>query len=60
VTKDFYLALAMETGCVIKRLGEHPAMSNRKDGWNVYCVLEKLEDDFISRDVFEALNYRDV
>lgn len=37
-------------------LGEHPAMGNDKDGWNVYAIFLKIHDTpFVSREVFDEL-----
>ena len=43
-TQDFYTALAEQAGYKIIEIGEHPAMGNVTDGWNIYCVMEKVED----------------
>ena len=40
-------------------VGEHAAMGNVTDGWNVYCVLRKNEDTkFISKKDFYSLDFR--
>jgi len=41
-------------------IGEHPAMSNTKDGWNIYCVMRKNEVDFLSKEEFNKLPVYDV
>lgn len=41
-TTDFYTQLAKVNGYAILELGEHPAMGNAIDGWNVYCVMQKV------------------
>ena len=46
VTKDFYIELAKVAGYEIVELGEHAAMGNVTDGWNVYCVLRKTSEQF--------------
>jgi hypothetical protein len=43
-TTQFYEQLAGLAGYKIVELGEHPAMGNTENGWNVYCVLQKQED----------------
>lgn len=51
----FYHRLS-ETGVYdILDIGEHPAMGNFTDGWNVYAILIKKKDGFISLDVFKTL-----
>lgn len=44
MTQKFYTDLASDMGYEILEMGEHPAMGNSKDGWNVYCVLKKVDD----------------
>jgi hypothetical protein len=34
-------------------LGEHPAVGNTTDGWNVYCVLQKTKEEFITFEQFK-------
>lgn len=59
LTQDFYLRLAQLCGYTILELGEHPAMGNITDGWNVYCVLRKnSEVEFISLEEFKTLDFR--
>lgn len=54
-TQDFYRNLE-KTGCYkILHIGEHPAMGNTTDGWNVWCVLEKTRDEFITLAEFKKL-----
>lgn len=55
-TQEFYLSLALEIGYEIKELGEHPAMGNIDNGWNIYCVLKKTNNKFISKAKFQNLN----
>lgn len=58
LTKEFYKELAGKMGYEIINLGEHPAMGNDTDGWNVYCILKKtVEKDFIEEDVFNKLKF---
>lgn len=48
-TIEFYQKLAAKCGYNIVELGEHPAMGNVTDGWNVHCILEKINNyPFIS------------
>ncbi len=58
LTQSFYQKLAYMTGYEIMEIGEHPAMQNTTDGWNIYCVLKKLKDSFITQKQFETLDYR--
>lgn len=52
-TQEFYEKLAVACGYEILEIGEHPAMGNDTDGWNVYCVLKKASDSpFISKTKF--------
>ena len=54
-TQDFYRNLEA-TGCYkILSIGEHPAMGNTKDGWNVWCVLEKVSEHFPTLATFKKL-----
>lgn len=57
MTKAFYKELAKLCSYRIIKLGEHPAMGNDTDGWNVYCVMEKKDKSkFPTRAQFEKLN----
>lgn len=59
VTQDFYFKLAELCGYIILELGEHPAMGNVTDGWNIYCVLRKNSDaEFISLEEFKTLDFK--
>ncbi|HET6224667.1 MAG TPA: hypothetical protein VFF27_00215 [Bacteroidia bacterium] len=58
-TKAFYEKLASSNGYEILELGEHPAMGNNTNGWNVYCVWKKIKDNnFISKARFKELDLR--
>jgi hypothetical protein len=58
VTSAFYLELAQLCGYAVLEIGEHPAMGNITDGWNVYCVLRKSSNaDFISFEDFKTLPF---
>ncbi len=58
LTELFYQKLAYMVGYEILEIGEHAAMSNTTDGWNIYCVLKKRDKDFIPRKLFEKLDFR--
>lgn len=54
-TTEFYERLA-ETGVYnLLEVGTHPAMGNNYDGWNVFAVLQKNTDSFISKSDFMEL-----
>lgn len=58
VTQEFYTELASLCGYSIIEMGEHPAMWNNTDGWNVYCILLKTEDiKFPSKPEFSKLPF---
>jgi hypothetical protein len=54
-TKFFYLELEKLLDIKILDLGQHPAMGNTTDGWNVYCTFQKGNDEFIPFGVFNEL-----
>lgn len=55
-TEEFYRNLAKAQGYEIMELGEHPAMGNTTDGWNIYCVLKKIKSNsFITKAQFNKL-----
>jgi len=58
LTEKFYTELAKKSGMEILELGEHPAMGNTTNGWNVYCVLRKVAGSFISKEAFNKLDFR--
>lgn len=59
MTKDFYTKFALITGYEILELGEHAAMGNSIDGWNIYCVLRKVNDTgFCTKAAFNLLDFR--
>jgi hypothetical protein len=58
VNMDFYSEFAKLAGYEILEIGEHAAMGNVTDGWNVYAVLRKTKARFPSREVFEGLPYQ--
>jgi len=43
-TEEFYQKFAAAAGYKILKIGEHPAMWNTTDGYNVYCIMQKVED----------------
>ncbi len=56
VDKGFYELLCEAQGYELIELGEHPAMGNVTDGWNVYCIFRKVNSNpFISLDEFKKL-----
>lgn len=52
VTTEFYRQLAQAAGYDIIDLGEHAAMGNTIDGWNIFCILRKTREEFITREQF--------
>jgi hypothetical protein len=54
---EFYSEFARLAGYEIVEIGEHAAMGNVTDGWNVYAILHKTKARFPSREVFEGLPY---
>jgi hypothetical protein len=59
VTQGFFVDLAHDMGYEIESIGEHPAMGNTTDGWNVYCVLKKTKDNkFVSENKFNTYDFR--
>ena len=58
-TQEFYSKLAYLMGYNILEIGEHPAMGNDTDGWNIFCILKKTQDNkFISLTKFKLLDLR--
>lgn len=57
-TQDFYHQLCQNADYEIVDMGEHPAMGNQVDGWNVWCILRKTGPQFVSQTVFETFNLR--
>ena len=52
-TTDFYKKLAGFGDYSLIDLGEHPAMGNTTDGWNVFCVMQKTKEEFITFEKFK-------
>jgi len=57
VTENFYRQLAQSNGYEILEIGEHPAMNNITDGWNIYCVLRKTQEKFMTLTNFKKLEF---
>jgi hypothetical protein len=57
VTENFYRQLAYSNGYEILEIGEHPAMNNTENGWNIYCVLRKTQDKFMTLTNFKKLEF---
>ena len=57
VTENFYRQLAYANGYEILEIGEHPAMNNTENGWNIYCVLRKTQDKFMTLTNFKKLEF---
>jgi len=57
VTENFYRQLAEYNGYEILEIGEHPAMNNTENGWNIYCVLRKTQDKFMTLTNFKKLEF---
>jgi len=55
VSQEFYKALAQNHDVEILELGEHAAMGNVTDGWNVYCIMQKTGAEFMTLKTFESL-----
>lgn len=55
LTQDFYIQLSKLMNYDILAIGEHPAMGNANDGWNIYCVLKKQKKEFITQEEFLTL-----
>lgn len=51
----FYYDLVAKIGADLLHAGEHPAMGNTTDGWNIWGVIRKSGDYFPSREEFEKL-----
>ena len=57
VTQEFYIELAKLNNYEILEIGEHPAMNNTENGWNIYCVLRKTQDKFMTLTAFKKLPF---
>ena len=52
-TEDFYRTLSAKCGYNLFSVGSVAAMGNYTDGWNVYSVLQKVNDKFCTLDEFK-------
>lgn len=57
-TIKFYYQLAELTDYKILDLGEHPAMGNTTDGWNVFSILKKKSEKFPTLEEFIKMDIR--
>jgi len=55
LTQDFYIQLAKLMDYDIVAIGENCAMGNCNDGYNIYAVLRKRKEEFISMEEFNKL-----
>jgi hypothetical protein len=55
MTEAFYIELQGITDIEIVRLGEHAAMGNYIDGWNIYCLMIKNGSKFPTFNQFKKL-----
>jgi hypothetical protein len=58
VTEEFYKSLEEKCNVSVLEIGEHAAMGNITDGWNVYCIMQKNGNDFISFEEFVKLSFK--
>lgn len=57
-TNFFYWQLSKKTNYEILDRGNVAAMGNETDGWNVWCVLKKNDDCFLTLEHFKGLDIR--
>ena len=57
-TQEFYNELALVSGLSIIEIGEIAAMGNTIDGWNIYCIMEKINDNFPTLSQFKKLSLK--
>lgn len=57
-TPNFYYQLFSATDYQAIDLGQHPAMGNNTDGWNVYCIMKKHSEKFPSLEEFMKMDIR--
>jgi len=55
ITTDFFVQFAKIMNYDILKIGEHPAMSNTIDGWNIYCVIKSNGGKFLTNAEFNKL-----
>ena len=53
--QSFYTKLSSIADCKLLETGKHAAMGNVTDGWNVYAVLQKTGQKFMTLEEFETL-----
>jgi hypothetical protein len=41
-----YWQLSRVSGLYIVEIGEHPASGNTADGWEIFCIMKKIENHF--------------
>lgn len=58
VTGSFYGVLELNSDLKIIEIGEHAAMGNVTDGWNIYCVMEKTGTTFPTLADFKKLGVK--
>lgn len=56
-TKEFYRNLEAVSGLKIILIDENPAMGNTTDGWNIICIMQKINNTFPDIHVFKDLGY---
>lgn len=56
-TIEFYTQLCkVQKGYILEDVGEHPAMGNITDGWNIYAVIRKEKEvDFMTFKEFDNI-----
>lgn len=54
-TRDFYMELCKIAGYNLIAIGEQAAMGNVTDGWNIFSVMEKTSEKFVSLEEFKRL-----
>lgn len=57
-TAEFYHELIQMIGGGLLELDFHPACGNTTDGWNVWSIMRKRQDAFISLDQFKTLSLK--
>lgn len=58
MTEEFYTEFCNKMGLELIDLGEHPAMGNITDGWNIYAVFKKVDErKFMTKTAFNKLNF---
>ena len=52
----FYYGFCAITDYHILEVGEHAAMGNTTDGWNIYCIMQKRSEKFPTFEEFQNLD----